>query len=183
MYANHLNHTMFRELTRRERTKLNSLFSYWNVFDYFKDREFLINDKEIFMVNNKEFILKNNPYYAGIKVCSIKKHLHTSLEILQLFVDNNAGKQVMINNHTEQLFLYGRDIFGSSIIKHTNDFDANDEVIIVNRYDEALGLGRTRYNADEIMQDTVTITNIQDLGIYLRGESYYEEINTKITKI
>lgn len=175
---------MFRELTRRERTKLNSLFAYWNVFDYFNDKEFLIRGKEVFMINDyKEFILNNDPVSAGIKVCDMKKHLHPSLGILQLLVDNNASKTVMINDHAEQLFLYGRDIFGSSIIKHTNDFYANDEVMVTNKHNEALGLGRARYNADNIIQDKVTITNIQDLGIYLREESYYDEINSKITKI
>ncbi|GIU71664.1 MAG: hypothetical protein KatS3mg003_1143 [Candidatus Nitrosocaldaceae archaeon] len=170
---------MFRELNRREKTKLNSLFSYWNVFDYFRDKEFLIRDKEVFMINDyKEFILKNNPLAAGIKVCDLRKHAHLSLTILQLFVDIGCSKRIRINDHAEQLFLYGRDIFGSSIIEHTNDFKANDEVIITNKYDDALGLGRARYNPDNIMEDKVTVTNIKDLGIYLREE--IDEFSYKI---
>jgi 60S ribosome subunit biogenesis protein NIP7 len=172
---------MFRELNRRERTKLNSLFSYWNIFDQFKDKEFLIKDKEIFLINNKEFIIRNNPISAGIKVCKVSKHLHPSLEILQLFVDNNASRIVMINDHAEQLFLYGRDIFGSSIIMHDN-FNTGDEVIIINKYKDALGLGRAMYASNNIKQDKVTITNLIDLGVYLREESY-SEIEAKITKI
>ncbi len=171
---------MFRELTRRERTKLNSLFSYWQVFDHFKDKKFLVKDKQIFMINDhKEFVLKNDPIAAGIKVCEVKKHLHLSLAILQLFVDKNCSKRVKVNDHAEQLFLYGRDIFRESIIEHTRDFHANDEVIVTNKYGEALGLGRAVCDHDK-MNKEIVIINLRDLGIYLREEKY-EEI-AKITK-
>ncbi len=165
---------MFRDLTKRERTKLNSFLSYWNMFNYFKDKVLVINGKDVYMISNgKEFILNNSPISVGIKVCCIKKHVHLSLAILHIFVDNNCSKRVMIDEHAEQLFLYGRDIFGSSIIWHTNDFKANSEVIIINRYNEPLGVGRVKYdyNDSKIYLKEVVITNIEDLGSYLREES------------
>ena len=176
---------MLRELTRRERTRLNSFFSYWNVFDYFKDKILLIDDdKQVFMMRDKEFALRNNPIHAGLKVCCLRKHAHPSLSILQLFVDIDCGKRIIINDHAQMLFLYGRDIFGSSIIKHTNDFKANDEVIITNEYNEALGLGRARYDADKIMNARIAITNLMDLGFYLRGEDAHKyDIDERLAKL
>lgn len=158
-----------RELTRRERTKLNSFLSYWNVFDHFSKKRFLTNGDSIYMINDS-FTTTLNPLYAGIEVCKIRKHLHPSLSILQLFVDNRCSKQVMINDHAEQLFLYGRDIFGSSIIEHTTDFIANDEVIIINRYRDALGIGKARYDHTKINMNKITINNLIDLGAYLKED-------------
>jgi ribosome biogenesis protein Nip4 len=178
---------MFRELSKRERTKLNSFLSYWNIFGYFKDKVLVIRNKDVFMINNmKEFVLNNDPVFAGIKVCTIRKHVHLSLSILHIFVNNNCSKKVMINDHAEQLFLYGKDIFGSSIVWHTNDFRANDEVIIINRYNEPLGIGKVRYdcNDNKLYSKGIVIDNIKDLGSYLRDESLpLDEIDSNITKI
>ncbi len=175
---------MYRQLTREERTSLNRFFDKWGLFDYFKGKHLLVREgkvREIFMMTKdaKEFALNEDPYLAGIKLCELRKHISLSLEGAQIFAKNTNKKKIVITEQAESLVLYGRDVFGQSIIKHTNDFDENETVLIVNRYGEAICIGLTRYSADKMRKQGVVITNLSDLGWYLREETNFEmQVNT-----
>ena len=118
--------------------------------------------------------MNKDPYLAGIKLGELRKHTSLSLEGAHIFAENTNEKKIVVTDQAEALVLYGRDVFGQSIINHTNDFEENEIVLITNRYGDAIGIGRTRYNADKIQNQGVTVTNIADRGWYLREENKYE---------
>lgn len=170
---------MYRELMREEKTILNRFFDKWELFDYFKNKDLLIREgkvKEIFLMTDhaKEQALKQGPYLVGIKLGEMKKQVSLDLEGAQIFAQNTSKKKIVVTDQAEALVLYGRDVFGQSITRHTNDFDENDIVLITNRHGDAIGIGRTRFNADKIQKQGVTVTNIADRGWYLREENKYE---------
>jgi len=170
---------MYRQLTREERTILNRFFGKWDLFDYFKHKNLLVKEGkviEIFMMTGdaKKLALNKDPYLAGIKLCELRKHISLSLEGAYMFAKNTNKKKIVVTDQAEALVLYGRDIFGQSIINHTNDFGENEIVLITNRYGDAIGIGRTRYHADKIQKRRVTVTNIADRGWYLREEANFE---------
>lgn len=170
---------MYRQLTRDERTILNRFFDRWDLFDYFKDKDLLVKDrkvKEIFMLTGtaKHLALKKDPYLAGVKLGELRKHFSLDLEGAYIFAKNTSKKKIVVTDKAEALVLYGRDVFGQSIVKHTDDFEENEIVLITNKYGDAIGIGRTRYGADKIQKQGVTVTNIVDRGWYLREETNFE---------
>ena len=170
---------MYRHLTRKERTILNRFFGKWDLFDYFKDKNLLVREgkvREIFIMTDgaKELVLKKDPYLVGIKLGELRKHVSLGLEGAQIFAENASKKKIVVTDQAEALVLYGRDVFGQSIIKHTNDFGENEIVLITSRYGDAIGIGRTRYRADKIQKQGVTVTNVADRGWYLREETNFE---------
>jgi len=166
---------MYRQLTREEKTALNRFFDKWGVFDYFKDKSLLIKEnsgKEVYLMNNevKKLALEHDPVLAGIKLGEMKKQFWLSVEGASIIAKHSNKRKIVVNEQAEALVLYGRDIFGSSIVSHTNDFDENEVVLITNRHGEVIGIGRTRFPAGKINKPTVTVTNIADRGAYLREE-------------
>ena len=170
---------MYRELTREEKTLANRFFGKWDLFDYFKDKNLLIREgkvREIFMMTDdaKTLALKKDPYLVGIKLGELRKQVSLDLEGAHIFAQNTSKKRIVVTDQAEALVLYGRDVFGQSIIKHTNDFEENEIILITNRYGDAIGIGRARYHANRIQKQGVTVTNIADRGWYLREETDFE---------
>ncbi len=170
---------MYRELTRQERTTLNRFFDKWGVFDYFKEKSLLVREgkvKEIFLMTEcaKKLALNRDPRSAGIKLGELRKHFSLSLEGANIFAKNTSEKKIFVTDEAEALVLYGRDVFGQSIVNHTDDFEENDIVLIADKYGAAIGIGRTRYGAAKIQKPGVTVTNIADRGWYLREENKFE---------
>ncbi len=166
---------MYRQLTREEKTMLNRFFDKWGLFDYFKDKSLLIKEnkgKEVYLANDeaRKFALEYEPVLAGIKLGELKKQFWLSIEGASIFAKHSDRRKIMVNEQAEALILYGRDVFGDSIINHTNDFDENEVVLITNKCDEVIGIGRTRFSAEKINKSGVTVTNIADRGAYLREE-------------
>ncbi len=170
---------MYRELSREEKTILNRFFDKWDLFDYFRTKNLLVKEgraREIFLMaeDAKTLALRKDPYLVGIKLGEIRKQVSLDLEGAQIFARNTSRKKIVVTDEAEALVLYGRDVFGQSIIKHTNDFDENEVVLITNNHGEAIGIGRTRYSTDKIQKHVVTVTNLADMGSYLREENKYE---------
>ena len=170
---------MYRELTREEKTVVNRFFGKWDLFDYFKDKNLLIREgkvREIFMMTGdaKSLALKNDPYLVGIKLGELRKQVSLDLEGAQIFAQNTSKKKIVVTDQAEALVLYGRDVFGQSIVSHSNDFEENEVVLIMNKHGDAIGIGRTRYGAEKIQKEGVTVTTITDRGWYLREENRFE---------
>jgi len=122
----------------------------------------------------KEQALKDDPYLVGIKLGEMRKQVSLDLEGAQIFAQNTSKKRIVVTDQAEALVLYGRDVFGQSITRHTDDFSENEIVLITNRHGDAIGIGRTRFSAYRIQKQGVTVTNIADRGWYLREENKYE---------
>ena len=55
---------------------------------------------------------------------------------------------MIVNENSENLILYGRDVLGQSIIKTSEMIRENEIVILLNTRNEPLGVGRTKVSAE-----------------------------------
>ncbi len=112
---------------------------------------------------------------AGIKVGEVGKRLRLTLEGT-FFLVKTKKKRIYVNRKGEMLFLYGRDIFASSVMKASPDIRENDVVFVCNTRGDILGIGKSRYDGDRIRsveEDRVVVENLVDRGEYLRKEKLY----------
>ncbi len=78
---------------------------------------------------------------------------------------------VIVNENSENLILYGRDVLGQSIIKTSEMIRENEIVILLNTRNEPLGVGRTKVSGESLLrQGRCTILTLVDAGSYLRTE-------------
>ncbi|MGD1836941.1 MAG: PUA domain-containing protein [Nitrososphaeraceae archaeon] len=168
---------MLRNLENDEITRLRRGFNYWGIFSYFEDKSFVLREfhtnNEIYMIppNMKKFIHFKEMYSMGIIIGILKKNFFPSLPFLYYVCKySKSYSYVIINDHATELFLYGRNLFGTSILETSNNFKENDLVIVLNKKLEPLGLGITRFVNKQIKNNRITITNAYDLGYYLRKE-------------
>jgi ribosome biogenesis protein Nip4 len=76
-----------------------------------------------------------------------------------------------VTETSAQLVLYGRDVMGESIVAASQELKENDLVILLNTKHEAIGIGRTRFVGQSLLQNgKVAITTLADAGYYLRDE-------------
>lgn len=112
---------------------------------------------------------------AGIKVGEVGKRLRLTLEGA-FFLVRAKKKRVYVNKRGEMLFLYGRDVFASSVMKASQDIRENDVVFVCSTKGDILGIGKSRYDGDRIRsveEDRVVVENLIDRGEYLRKEKLY----------
>lgn len=171
---------VFREPTREENTIIRREFNRWGIFNYIKEKIFVIkdsqnNNKELFVIplNLKNFIYCPYSCYGGLPIGILqKKKFLPSITFFGIVA--KYGKSflyVIVDCNAEKLILYGKDIFGDSIIFASPDIQENSLILILNKSKEFLGIGRSRFEATRIKENgRVTVNTILDLGIYLRCE-------------
>jgi ribosome biogenesis protein Nip4 len=120
--------------------------------------------REVFATNRQTVkILEKmgrDPYCAGLYIGEIRgKKFKLDLEGAYL-IASLAGKKVVVSEEAEQLVLYGRDVFSKSVVS-AGDLRKGDKCIIVNRFGDALALGR-------VVGGQIFVENIKDRGWYLR---------------
>ncbi len=114
---------------------------------------------------------KSRPYSLGLTLGRIENNkFFPSITLLQL-ISKKSGRKVFLNKKGAWLFVCGRDIFGSSVVK------ANVEegvVLVQNEFDENLGYGKIVAKFSE--KNRVVLQNILDAGDFLRRENRRERI-------
>ena len=164
-----------RPLNREEiKSVKNHLVNYLgrNIENFKFENLYVLEDKDEYMAiyANKEVLetLKNfdrNIYGAGILFGNFEiKHgnnenkikFSISLEGMSLISKDITKNYVIVNKKGETLFLYGRDVFKSSIL----EINGGGKVAVFNKNKELLGVGN--YGGGDI------IKNIIDKGWYLR---------------
>jgi 60S ribosome subunit biogenesis protein NIP7 len=171
---------MYRLLTRQELTTMKRAFDKWGVFDFFKDKSILINEikncniREVYFLSNEieKIALLEQPSYAGLMIGQLKKQFTLSLEGADLVSKiSKHFPYVIVNETAEKSVLYGKNIYSRSIISTSKMIDENEIVIILNPKREAIGIGKTRFADDLLLQDDkVVVTTMIDAGLYLRSE-------------
>lgn len=178
----------YREMTSEERTKVKRFFNEWGVFEYFQNKPLLIkedieNNKELlYLVTEKVFDISilYNPFYAGIFLGIIKKKITPSLHMAEVIAKNSKKgfPYIIVNRKAEELMTYGRDIISESIVHISESvIEQNQLVIVLNHARNVVGIGRTNYSKEQIKINSkrVAVTNILDIGEYLRSENKYIE--------
>ena len=168
---------------KTERTKINRALDRWGAFEFFKDKTFLITQRDdkkkvlVWLVNNNiaELMthMTDTPYSLGLAIGELRKEFLPSIAGADLFV--RYGKRnkyyVVVNEKAEKLVLYGRDIMGESVVEASSALAENELVILVNTSFDALAIGRTRFSGSSLFKKgRVTISTIADAGYYLREE-------------
>jgi 60S ribosome subunit biogenesis protein NIP7 len=169
----------YRKPTELELTILRRSFSKWGVFEYFKNKLLAIrtrNDskKQIFLLSTDVYDINRSSLYSGLYIGALGKYLSPSIEMAQIIArESTKFPFVKVNHKAESLVIYGRDIFGDSIVEYSVSKE-NEVVIVLNMHGEAIGLGLTRYDSTSITtKGKVTVTNVADIGQYIRKERHF----------
>lgn len=166
----------YRKPSAQERTILRRSFSKWGVFEHFKDKLLLIRTnsdgkKQIFLSSSEIQVTNGSPIYAGLFIGVLGRQLSPSIEMAQIIAREGIKFPfIKVNSKGESLVVYGRDVFGDSVVEHGLNRE-NEVVIILNMRNEAIGIGLTRHDSASITATRkVTVTNIVDVGQYIRAE-------------
>jgi len=116
-----------------------------------KNKEYYDMSEELFK------LISFQPYSAG-RFLGHYKHgmLIPSFELMQEYVDRFDDDYITINSKAEQLFIYGRDIFESSIVSKKGK---GPLFIVCNKNKEVIGLAK---ESEKIFK------NLTDIGLFLR---------------
>lgn len=162
-----------------ENTIVSRGFDRYGVFEQMKKYPLMIVEESKgrgVAVGSKELVESVSsfePIFAGLEIGTLTKQFTPTLQGADLFArEGGKGKHyVTVNCEAEKLVLYGRDVFGKSILDASLQLEQNELVIIINRHRDAIGIGRTRYSGEHLKRsDSVTISTISDMGYYLRGQ-------------
>lgn len=172
----------FRNPDKNERTRINRALDRWGAFEFFKDKSLLVTQKDdtkkvlVWLVSNtieKLMIPMTHSYSLGLAIGELRKEFVPTIAGADLFA--RYGKRnkfyVVLNEKAEKLVLYGRDIMGESVVEASTALTENELVILLNSSFDALGIGRTRFSGNSLLEKgRVTFTTITDAGYYLREE-------------
>jgi len=157
----------FRQLNEEELEILRSINREFgaDIDSIFKGKKLLValgERKEVFVTNGDTLDvlekMKKEPYSAGLFIGEIKKKkFMLSLEGAAL-ISKHAKNKIFVGSKTEQLVLYGRDVFSNSILK-SSELSEGSKCLIVNESDELIAIGRVKKGIVE---------NLIDRGWYLR---------------
>jgi 60S ribosome subunit biogenesis protein NIP7 len=173
---------MYCKPARAERTQINRALDRWGAFEFFKDKVFLIEKdgkKKVVVclvtdrLEEMMMIHTTNLYRSGLAIGELKKQFIPSIAGADLFARYGERNKfyIAVSEKAENLLLYGRDIMGESIIEASDALHENELVIVLNKWFEAIAVGRTRFAGRSLFQKgRVTVTNISDAGYYLREE-------------
>ena len=138
-----------RSPTRSETTILRRAFDKWGVFEYFEDKDLLINctrGAKLGCVSTKglERIapLEKVAYY-GLEIGNLRKKFIPSIAGADLFVrfaGFNKKYCVSISGIGQELVLYGRDVMGDSVAYASEALDENEIVILTADNNYAIGV-------------------------------------------
>ena len=180
------------EERKKKRKIVENAARFFGFSSLLKKEDFRLRDKEVFLLSrdlgkvldkidgmdegeiDETETLTKNLVSAGIKVGEAGRRFRFSLEGT-FFLARKEKKRVYVDGKAEMLFLYGRDVFSSSVEKVTQDVRENDIVFVCNRYGDIIGIGRARFDAKEISKkgERVAVENLVDRGEYLRKEKLY----------
>jgi len=170
---------MFRKAGRQELTILRRAFNKWGIFDFFIEKSILIKEephktRKVYLLSSEleVIILSRQPNYAGLKIGELKKNFLPSMEGADLIARvSKKFPHIIVDEIAERLILYGRSVFGQSIIGGTENLNENEVILLLNDNREPIGIGRTKYSGKYLFQiDTDTVTTLVDAGHYLRSE-------------
>jgi ribosome biogenesis protein Nip4 len=133
---------------------------------------------EVYVCSNpsqKELAIRLQPAHAGMMIGQIKnKKFFPNLNFAELVAKNNPNLNypyVVLENKSANLVIYGRDIMGDAIVDFFSGIKENQLVIVFNKKQEVIGLGKSRFASNLITQGAkITIDNIQDIGTYYLKE-------------
>jgi len=174
-----------RELKKKELKILRNALKFFGTQSFLKTHRFFIVEgekKNLFMSTHEvfDFVSSNrhklNFIHAGIKVGEVgSRRVRFTLEGAYYLAGKR--KRVFVSERGEMLFLYGRDVFASSVKGWDDGLKEGDAVFISNKDGYILGIGRLVHDLKRIYRsssDDIVIRNLVDRGEYLRKKKLYD---------
>jgi len=129
-----------------------------------EDNRFYLVEKRLKQMPARDF------FYAGSYLGKMNRQdFVPSFILLGLLSRDKNSNSIVIDGKTEWLFICGRDIFRKGIIRLFGSAKKDDLTLVLNEYDECLGLGQYLCDSQKT-SCTVVVKNIIDLGDFLRRE-------------
>jgi ribosome biogenesis protein Nip4 len=114
-------------------------------------------------------VVNGDFYYAGLYLGKEKEgKFFPSFNLLDMLMDFAANK-VVLNRRAAWLFICGRDVFRSGILKAMGSQRKSDFTLVLNEFGECLGFGMITHGLSET-GDRVSVLNVLDIGDFLRRE-------------
>ena len=128
-----------------------------------QNRYFLLNPK-------LKRLVREDFFHAGTYLGKVKNSVFfPSFPLLTMIAEKETSSRVIVDDHTEWLFICGRDIFSKRIKTVHGSRRKGDYTLILNGFGECLGFGRIIRDLDA-KDGEVVVKNISDVGDLLRRE-------------
>ena len=113
-------------------------------------------------------------FYAGLYFGKVGKKgvFFPSFNLLNMLVDVAANK-IVVDQKAAWLFICGRDVFRTGIVKVMGSKHNGDATLVLNEFGECLGFGTIMNNLNE-SNSKVAVKNVLDIGDFLRREARRE---------
>ncbi len=169
---NFLKNNWYLDLERLFRQKTNnSLLIY--IFEGYFNEVYGVKPSFKYIIDKLQKRGKH-PYALGLHMGRFRRNKFIPSLELGYMVSRSTNACVIVNTEGEKNFLYGKDLLIKSIIDVKSPIQKGQIVILLNREEEYIGLGKalesiTKKNNRIITKQTgFIIKNIVDLGWYLR---------------
>jgi ribosome biogenesis protein Nip4 len=178
----------FRKPNRVEKTILRKAFSKWGIFEYYDEINIFIKISETTPKDKKVYIC-SKPFesldtFLGHKLISLglqlgiirKKKFIVGLNFAELVLEKKKNERfdfphVVVTEKAVNLVCFGRDVMGNSVVSCSEGIDSNQILIIINKNHELVGMGRTRYTSELLLQpNLVTVDTVENIGTYYLQE-------------
>jgi ribosome biogenesis protein Nip4 len=119
----------------------------------------------------RKFTGSRDYFYAGLYLGKMKNGVFfPSFNLLDMLVPAAANK-VILERKAAWLFICGRDVFASGIIKVMGAKRKGEATLVLNEFGDCLGFGRILGGLEtEAGQAQVALRNVVDVGDFLRRE-------------
>jgi ribosome biogenesis protein Nip4 len=135
--------------------------------------EFIVEkNQRFYLLNPRLKRMHGNFYYAGLYLGKVKNSVFfPSFNLLNLLLDVAANK-VVVDRKAAWLFICGRDVFASGVIKVMGSKRKGENTLVLNEFGECLGFGKITGNFSATKE--VSVKNVLDAGDFLRRERKLE---------
>ncbi len=118
-------------------------------------------------------VAKKDFYYAGLYLGKTKNGVFFPSFNLLNNLAGMAVDKVVLNRKAAWLFICGRDVFQSGILKIMGTKHKGNLTLVLNEFGECLGFGKITSNLERVdvsSEGKIAVKNILDIGDFLRRE-------------
>jgi len=137
------------------------------------NQEFVLEKRQRYYLSNPILrkMLQGDFYYAGLYIGKVGKNgvFFPSFNLLNMLVGVAANK-IVVDQKAAWLYICGRDVFRTGILKVMGSKHRGDAALILNEFGECLGFGTIMENLNE-SEGKVAVKNVLDIGDFLRREA------------
>ncbi len=116
-------------------------------------------------------LVQQDFFWAGVYLGKAKEgKFFPSFNLLGMLARNGANR-IILDRKAAWLFICGRDVLGTSIVRVWGPGKKNTNTLVVNEFGECLGFGRIVGNlSGEGAGKQIVVRNVSDVGDFLRRE-------------